>query len=92
MLNQNMTRVWADNGFYELTPDAVTKGAAILGDKTILFSPVSRYLAPTSYDRAIDLQAWIKGGTCKIANDIERAYCLAIQDQITSSFQESGHE
>lgn len=92
MLNPNMTRVWADNGFYELTATAITKGAAFLGEHCILFSPVGRYLAPTSYDRAIDLGGWIAGGSCKIANDIERAFCLAIKDDITSTFQPSGHE
>lgn len=71
MLNPNMTKVWADNGFYELTNQAITKGAAFLGDRCILFSPVGRYLAPTSYDRA---------------------FCLAIKDDITSPFQPSGHE
>jgi hypothetical protein len=29
MLNPNMTMVWANNGFYELTPTAITKGAVI---------------------------------------------------------------
>ena len=92
MLNPNMTMVWANNGFYELTPTAITKGAAFLGDTCILFSPVGRFLAETTYERAIHLQSWIKSGSCKIANDVERAFCLAIQDDITCTFQPSGHE
>lgn len=91
-MNDNKTRVWFDDGFYDLTPMALTKGAAILGQTCILFSPVSRFLAPHSYDFAVDVVGWVKMGTCKIANDVERAFCLAIQDEIRCPFEPSRFE
>jgi len=96
MLNPNMTRVWTyknGGGFYELTPQSIAKGAAFLGDDCVLFSPIARMFAPTSYDRAIDLDAWLKTNRgAFLASETERAYCLAIQDQITCTFEPSGHE
>ncbi len=95
MLNPNKTTLWSNKraGFYELTPMALSKGVAILDDQTIVFAPISRFFAPTSYDLAIDVDAWLATGKgVHLATEQEAAYCLAIQAEITCEFRPSGHE